>query len=392
MRCIRSFSRQSTALRSPARQFAGTSKNCMWKLYGMVGHTMQFVEAVKDTGETKRKEIGKVTEERAYRFLWQKTEDGNARLLRAFCEVPDLVLPERIDGCLLTEIGDYCFAEAEHLPGEGVRVFSAGVDEKETEGRLAPFSGNYPEVIRLPESVKKIGSLAFYNCGNLKELTVGKNLCGIGSDAFMNCRKLKALIVMADVREKTGLKQILAQISWDITVSFLCGGNIRAKIFYPEYQEFYDEIAPAHIFGRNIEGEGFRARQAFSEGVVQPAQYDKIFPRACVEENEDTLVQLAAARLLYPVDLKGTEQNLYEAYVREHSFSLAKRLIRERDLEQLKFLCERKFLAGGVLNEAAAFAAETAWTEGAASLLTWKKEFDVERTKERYTFDGFDDF
>ena len=371
MRCIRSFFRQSTALRSPARQ---------------------FVEAVKDTGETKRKEIGKVTEERAYRFLWQKTEDGNARLLRAFCEAPDLVLPERIDGCLLTEIGDYCFAEAEHLPGEGVRVFSAGVDEKETEGRLAPFSGNYPEVIRLPESVKKIGSLAFYNCGNLKELTVGKNLCGIGSDAFMNCRKLKVLIVMADVREKTGLKQILAQISWDITVSFLCGGNIRAKIFYPEYQEFYDEIAPAHIFGQNIEGEGFRARQAFLEGVVQPAQYDKIFPRACVEENEDTLVQLAAARLLYPVDLKETEQNLYEAYVREHSFSLAKRLIRERDLEQLKFLCERKFLAGGVLNEAAAFAAETAWTEGAASLLTWKKEFDVERTKERYTFDGFDDF
>ena len=172
----------------------------------------------------------------------------------------------------------------------------------------------------------------------------------------------------------------------------MCGGNIRAKIFDPEYQEFYDEITPAHIFGRNIEGEGFRARQAFSEGVVQPAQYDKIFPRACVEENEDTLVQLAAARLLYPVDLKGTEQNLYEAYVREHSFSLAKRLIRERDLEQLKFLCERKFLAGGVLNEAAAFAAETAWTEGAASLLTWKKEFDVERTKERYTFDGFDDF
>ena len=65
----------------------------MWKLYGMVGHTTQFVEAVKDTGETKRKEIGKLTEERAYRFLWQKTEDGNARLLRAFCEVPDLVLP-----------------------------------------------------------------------------------------------------------------------------------------------------------------------------------------------------------------------------------------------------------------------------------------------------------
>lgn len=333
-----------------------------------------------------------MTEERAYRFLWQKTEDGNAKLLRAFCEVPKLVLPERIEGCLLTEIGDYCFAEAEHLPKEGVLTTSVGVDAEEAEDRLAPFFGNYPEVIRLPESVRKIGSLTFYNCGNLKELTVGKNLGEIGSDAFMNCRKLKDLVVTADVREKTGLKQILAQIQWDITVSFWYKGNVRAKIFYPEYQEFYDEIAPAHIFGRNIEGEGFRARQAFLEGVIQPAQYDKIFPRACVEENEDTLVRLAAARLFYPVDLKENEQNRYEAYVREHSFYLAKRLIRERDLEQLKFLCERKFLAGEALNEAAAFAAETAWTEGAASLLTWKKEFDEERKKERYTFDGFDDF
>ncbi|MEI3178873.1 MAG: hypothetical protein V8S31_11705 [Lachnospiraceae bacterium] len=55
------------------------------------------------------------------------------------------------------------------------------------------------------------------------------------------------------------------------------------------------------------------------------------------------------------------------------AFALAPRLIRERNLYSSKFLCERKFLAGGVLNEAAAFAAETAWTEGAASLLTWKK-------------------
>lgn len=330
-----------------------------------------------------------MTEERAYRFLWQKTKDGNARLLRAYGETPELVLPEVIGGCPLTEIGDYCFAEAEHLPADGVLTAFAGADAEKRGEWLAVLAGSYPERIVLPESVEKVGSLAFYNCGKLQSLTVGKKLCEIGSDAFMNCRSLKKLIVTADVREQTGVKQILAQISWDITVAFACGGNIQAEVFYPEYQEFYDEIAPAHIFGRNIEGEGFRARQAFSDGVVQLAQYDKIFPRACVEENEDTLLALAAVRLFYPVDLREEAAQQYESYVREHSLCLAEKLIRQKDLEMLFFLCKQKFLAGEALNDAAVFAADAEWTEGAASLLSWKKEFDRAGQEDRYAFDDF---
>ena len=52
---------------------------------------------------------------------------------------------------------------------------------------------------------------------------------------------------------------------------------------YPEYTESYDEIAPAHIFGRNITGEGFRARQQFQDGIVQFAGYDAIYPKVIAE-------------------------------------------------------------------------------------------------------------
>lgn len=62
------------------------------------------------------------------------------------------------------------------------------------------------------------------------------------------------------------------------------GKTGQTAVFYPEYYENYDEIAPAHIFGRSIEGEGFRARQCFKEGVPDLSQYDTIFPKACAEE------------------------------------------------------------------------------------------------------------
>lgn len=331
-----------------------------------------------------------------YRFLWQKTKEGNAKLLRVYGETPEVVLPEQIAGCPLTDIGAYCFSEAEHLPRENVLETEVFLDEEgkfsdRDAGRnpLAVLAGDYPECILLPDSIKKVGNLSFYNCRKLKSLKIGKELVEIGSDAFMNCRNLRELFVSCDVRDRTGLKQILAQISWGITVVFQKRDTVFAKVFYPEYQEVYDEIAPAHIFGRNIEGEGFRARQSFKEGAIDLAQYDLIFPRACVEENEDTLLALAVARLSYPVDLKSEPRQLYETYMKEHSGHLAKKEIREKNLSSLCFLCENRYLTGAALDETVTLAAEAGWVEGAASLLKWKKEYDTKEKKDRYAFDDF---
>lgn len=318
------------------------------------------------------------------RFLWQKTKEGTARLLRVYGGTPEVVLPERIAGVPLTEIGAYCFAESPHLP-EG-EIFDT---DAEKQAELRELCGAYIESIRLPDCVTKVGNLAFYNCLQLREIFIGKNLTEVGSDAFMNCRNLKELKLSGGISEKSGLKQILSQISSDLEVVFYQGDVIDAKVFYPEYQEFYDEIAPAHIFGRNIEGEGFRARQSFREGVADLAQYDLIFPRACVEENEQTLLKLAADRLCYPVDLKEAAKELYEDYMKVHGKKMAHDLVLKKDLDMLSFLCKKKYLKERELEEIIAFSAEAEWAEGTASLLKWKREFFKEQEKERYSFDDF---
>ena len=76
-----------------------------------------------------------------------------------------------------------------------------------------------------------------------------------------------------------------------------------AFLLYPEYYERYDTIAPAHIFGLNIEGEGFRARQCFRGDMIDFAAYDAIFGKACAEESVTTLGRMSLDRLMTPVSL-----------------------------------------------------------------------------------------
>ncbi len=64
------------------------------------------------------------------------------------------------------------------------------------------------------------------------------------------------------------------------------------------------KIAPAHIFGRNITGEGFRARQQFQDGIVQFAGYDAIYPKVIAEESPLTIAKMAYLRLQTPIGVQ----------------------------------------------------------------------------------------
>ena len=171
-------------------------------------------------------------------------------------------------------------------------------------------------------------------------------------------------------------------------VAFWGEDGIEAKVFFPEYYESYDEIAPAHLFGRNIEGEGFRARQCFKEGKIELFAYDGVFARACADESERTLAQMAENRLRYPAELSAAKREQYENYIRSHDREIAVLRAKERNLDSLQFLCNQKLLSGEAVTEAALACARMEWAQGAAGLMQYKNEM-VKEQKSRYEFDEF---
>ena len=330
-----------------------------------------------------------MTEQRLY---WEQMADGGARLLRVYGRNGVAALPERIAGRPLTELGSYCFAPKPRLPE---RYEVAFVPEKEETGgeTLTELAAGNVEQVALPGTVRRIGDLAFYHCTSLRFLEFGQALSEIGSDAFMNCRSLHQIRLRGDApgsyQNCGGVRRILAQIASDMEVTFAYGSEPEAVLLFPEYFESYDEVAPAHLFGRNIEGEGFRARQSFSDGAVDFVQYDRIFPKACAEESERTLCRLAENRLRYPVDLKQEARERYEEYLRMHVQVLCEWALQERALERILFLGEAGFATREVWRSCIRRASELGWAEGAAQLLGMTEMYFPQEKKERYSFDDF---
>lgn len=323
------------------------------------------------------------------RYLWDLRADDTVRLLRVYASPGEFCVPEQIEGKSVTVIGSYCFADSEHLDGYELRESPSGT-ACGNDGRIPVFAGEAVEKLCLPDSVHTIENLAFYNCRRLRSLETGVDIQNLGSDVFMNCSALEEIGVRCGIEERSGASVLLGRISSEILLHFLGGKSVtEAKLLYPEYFETYDEIAPAHIFGRNITGEGFRARQLFADGMVQLSRYDEIFDKAAAEESPLTSGRLALLRLLYPAGLSETSADAYQQHVRKNADVLAAYYIARRELGILQKMCERHYLSGQDLEQAIQDCITEEWGEGSASLMEWKQKYDRTDRKERYLFEDF---
>lgn len=308
----------------------------------------------------------KLSRQKDLYILWQNTDDGNARVVRVFGGSPQFRLPDMVEGMWITEIAPYCFCANRHFDNTDISEIN---DIREEYRELC---GDYVEKIELPDMVKKIGNLAFYNCKNLTELKVGKLVCDIGADVFMNCGKLRSIYIRCGEFEGSGAKQLLSRIFSEIEIVYVKEDIIRARLLYPEYVELYDEIAPAHIFGISVTGEGFRVRQCFHQGIVDYERYDEVFEKAAVTEGRGTLCRFALNRLMYPVLLKDIHKQEYTAYLAGQGEFLTEWLIEERNLLAVQYIITNKIVTASVVESAILYATEKNWSEGAASIMQWR--------------------
>ena len=77
-----------------------------------------------------------------------------------------VVIPDTINGLLVTRIGDYAFLN-----------------------RMSVTN------VIIPDSVTSIGNSAFFSCFNLSSITMGNNVTCIGPEAFFQCVKLTGLVL-----------------------------------------------------------------------------------------------------------------------------------------------------------------------------------------------------
>lgn len=290
------------------------------------------------------------------RFLYTDTADGLS-IDGAYGDTGEVVIPNMIDGKPVKALSPYAFSEKSTVPDKNDGI----------EFRLA---GDIITGITFPEGLMNIGELCFYQCRNLKYISLSNSMMEIGSDAFMNCKKLDTFYIRGSVKKASSLRQILLQRTGPTDVFF-----DDAAVHFSEYSERYDLIGPAHIFELNIEGEGFRARKCFDGDVFDIEMYDTIFEKAKDTEDEKTLCKTAALRLSRPISLDEDKKKCYLDYLLEHMDAYLDDVIKTRDLSLIEKLGSEGFLTDEMIASALKKMTADFWTDGVANLLAWKQEW-----------------
>lgn len=258
-----------------------------------------------------------------YQIYYHEINDY-IRIEKMIGQSPVVVVPSHINEKEVKEIGKYCFSkDVDYTKYQHTNQIENGTT----------LSLNYIEEVILPSTIQSIQACAFYNCKNLRKIKCESTI-EFASDVFMNCTSLTEI----EVPSFNEAKPLLKQISWSVLVKCAQG-----SLFFPEYYEVYNEIGPAHIFGINIEGEGYRMRQSFDSSGFRIDEYDQCFNKLSVEEKEKVVCKVVYYRMLIE------SKEIYETYLLQHQKTFSKLLTKDTidyfssylDIETLDFIIER---------------------------------------------------
>lgn len=269
--------------------------------------------------------------------------ENSAVILRCFSRDGRAEIPEQIEGYPVTELGDYAFSPhfGEAQLEEELRDGKARLCIPETiQGATPPaLCGERLEEIVLPRTLQRVGRYCFYNCGNLRRLEFYGGLEDWGSGAFTGCHRVRGLRVYADAEGRSHLKDVLDELREELEVEYLTDGASGAsRLIFPEFYEEGVENTPARILENHVHGSGILYRNCFRGRAVDFAQYDALFPHAKAWESGEIVLRMALARLRFPQGLTRKAKEQYESYLKEHASDAGKWLLRQKDLEGLRFL------------------------------------------------------
>lgn len=171
--------------------------------------------------------IGNRITDQTGRFQYCVQADGTAAILNCLERVPELKLPEDLDGLMVTTLLDSAIEQEEckivHIPKTVSKIEEASfmadniravvVDERnpwfrmldgvllETEtGTLIYCPPDAPiSELRVPACVRTIGKFAFSCCSNLRQVVLSEGVTEIGHGAFEQCENMTDIYIPSSV-------------------------------------------------------------------------------------------------------------------------------------------------------------------------------------------------
>ena len=243
---------------------------------------------------------------------------------------------------------------------------------------------------------EKIGERAFYRCGSFELTALPDTLTELGDDAFCvirpglvipmgvrqigsNClgpvdRRKKIKIYRSSLYEfrnyfRDNLPDALEEDShfylWEssIDVTVLEDGTDNMAGFLPLFSDIYDVMRSALIVA-------FRTDNTFDYPVLDTVFWNEM------RWNQKGKDRLACMRLKYPYELTESARSMYTDYLFRHSDRIARRAVRDRDIDILIFLCENGMIGKDNITGLLDYAITLSASECTALLLERQSELN----------------
>lgn len=306
-------------------------------------------------------------------------EEGGIALLRCETNAPQLLLPDELDGLPIIRLGDYVFSarEPKQLPEGAFRLrLTSGGEE------LPAHDAAALRMVRLPQKALSLGNYAFYGCIGLEALEIGGHLQTVGTDAFMNCFSLRRMTLTAPAEECRCLRGLLQEYSGKLELCFAPAAGPECRLFFPAYDEDYEEMAAPHIFHYNIRGVGYLCRQSFDGHCFRYDQYDASLDLLLRTHEFSLAVRMAMDRLRFPVQLSETARAAYLSCLEQHTEQALELVLTEADTAPLSFLLSLDLLGRPALAEGCEMARTARRTEALGLLLEYQnRRFGAPRAR-----------
>ena len=198
----------------------------------------------------------------------------------------------------------------------------------------------------------------------------------------MNCFSLRRMTLAAPAEECRCLRSLLQEYSGELELRFAPPAGPECRLFFPAYDEDYEEMAAPHIFHYNIRGVGYLCRQSFDGHRFRYDQYDASLDLLLRTHEFSLAVRMALDRLRFPVQLSEAARTAYLTCLSEHTAQLLELVLAEADTAPLAFVLGLDLLDRQALAEGCELARTARRTEALGLLLEYQnRRFGAPRAR-----------
>ncbi len=224
----------------------------------------------------------------------------------------------------------------------------------------------------VPDTIRRIGSFAFYNCRNLESIRFESGEVSIAAGITGLCRKLERVEIVCAEGSCAFVRDLIGQTDRDLTVFLELPDDRKAELFFPEYTEGMDEDTHARAFHPWFDGSGIAYRETVGRAEIDFAAYDSLFGRA-VADGWEKAFRIALSRVMYPCSLREAAAEQYREYLRKMSGPVLSRLTERAEKEGVLFLLDQGLAGREDAERAALAAAEQKDAELVSALMNYSR-------------------